>query len=88
MDLAEDITEPHAHDPYSDDSKAPFYRKPVGLRRAIKHAEKEEEGSKFSLEVISVISPNKEFYLHTEKNILILSPLIFFNISFLHANIT
>lgn len=43
MDLAEDITEPHAHDPYSDDSKAPFYRKPVGLRRAIKHAEKEEE---------------------------------------------
>lgn len=45
MDLAEDITEPHAHDPYSDDSKAPFYRKPVGLRRAIKHAEKEEEGA-------------------------------------------
>ncbi|XP_062602702.1 HEAT repeat-containing protein 4-like [Saccostrea cucullata] len=43
MDIAEDITEPHAHDPYSDDSKAPFYRKPVGLRRAIKHAEKEEE---------------------------------------------
>lgn len=53
MDLAEDITEPHAHDPYSDDSKAPFYRKPVGLRRAIKHAEKEEEGtcSKFTLEL-------------------------------------
>lgn len=51
MDLAEEITEPHAHDPYSDDSKAPFYRKPVGLRRAIKHAEKEEEGSKFSLEI-------------------------------------
>nr|XP_022342534.1 HEAT repeat-containing protein 4-like isoform X1 [Crassostrea virginica] len=43
MDLKEDISVPHAHDPYSDDSKAPFYRKPVGLRRAIKHAEKEEE---------------------------------------------
>ena len=45
MDLKEDISVPHAHDPYSDDSKAPFYRKPVGLRRAIKHAEKEEEGN-------------------------------------------
>ena len=37
---------PHALDPYSDDSKAPFYRQPAGLRRAKKHEEKEELGKK------------------------------------------
>lgn len=51
MDLVEDIIEFYVYDSYFDDLKVSFYRKFVGLRRVIKYVEKEEEGSKFFLEI-------------------------------------
>ena len=35
---------PEALDPYSDDSKAPFYRQPAGIRKKKRSEEKEEAG--------------------------------------------
>jgi len=49
--LIEDST-PHAHDPYSDNNKAPFYRQPAGLRR-IRKIEEKEDASMLYFNVIS-----------------------------------